>query len=194
MPWASIVLDFETARGMINLLTIASALVIVAASYRHIQWRELSKMIALMGVGLLIGIYLVQIINIPLLLKIYGVFVILVALHGLFHLQAKRDNGERTFLPDWGLNLLLFLAGIIHGMYVSGGALIVIYAAMKFADKQMFRVTVAMIWIFLNMVVFSADLAMTSVTWDMLRWFLIALGPCLLATYIGVRQNSHSCR
>ena len=42
---------------------------------------------------------------------------------------------------------VIFAAGIIHGMFVSGGALLVIYAAGALKDKEEFRATIALIWL-----------------------------------------------
>lgn len=39
---------------------------------------------------------------------------------------------------------------IIHGMFVSGGALLVIYATQVLKEKEEFRATVAPVWVVLN--------------------------------------------
>ena len=42
------------------------------------------------------------------------------------------------------------LAGIIHGMFVSGGALLVVYASGALPRKEEFRATMAAVWFFLG--------------------------------------------
>ena len=42
---------------------------------------------------------------------------------------------------------ILLAAGMIHGMFVSGGALLVVYATLVLKDKEEFRATVALIWV-----------------------------------------------
>ncbi|WDC85295.1 hypothetical protein PL321_07590 [Caloramator sp. mosi_1] len=52
------------------------------------------------------------------------------------------------------LSLILLLAGIIHGMFVVGGPLVVIYATYKLKDKETFRATLSLVWIVLNGLIF----------------------------------------
>ena len=57
-----------------------------------------------------------------ILLIIYGVIILLIAGKNLL------CHRQRT-LPKALLLVILLLAGVIHGMFVSGGALLVVYAA-----------------------------------------------------------------
>ena len=194
MPMSSNLIGFETARGMMNFLTIMSAVVIVAGSYKAIHWKELGEMVSVMLIGLIIGIGLIRIVEIPILLKIYGVMILIIALRGILQISGVR-LGREDFLPkkirDFLMLLVLFGAGIFHGMYVSGGALVVIYAAQKFQDKTTFRVTVAMIWILLNTFIGVSDAVSGRLTGEMFRYFLIGILPCLGATFIGVRLQKY---
>ena len=45
---------------------------------------------------------------------------------------------------------LLAGGGIIHGLFASGGPLIVYHASREIPDKQVFRVTLSTLWILLN--------------------------------------------
>ena len=42
---------------------------------------------------------------------------------------------------------VILAAGVIHGMFVSGGALLVIYASSALKKKEEFRATMAMLWV-----------------------------------------------
>ena len=42
---------------------------------------------------------------------------------------------------------VILAAGVIHGMFVSGGALLVIYASSALKEKEEFRATMAMLWV-----------------------------------------------
>ena len=46
-----------------------------------------------------------------------------------------------------GMMLVILAAGVIHGMFVSGGALLVIYASTALKEKEEFRATMAMLWV-----------------------------------------------
>ena len=91
-----------------------------------------------MFIGVFIGEYIYSFLKTELLLQIFSVFVIAVALMGLL----GKKNRE---LPDLALDLILLLAGVIHGMFVSGGPLLIVYAVKKLPEKNQFRTTVSMI-------------------------------------------------
>ena len=52
---------------------------------------------------------------------------------------------------------VLLGAGVVHGMFVSGGALLVVYAAATFRDKEVFRSTLAAVWVILNGLLMGKD-------------------------------------
>ena len=121
-----------------------SGLMIAVTGYRHINWKELLKMSAVMLFGMFAGIQICRIVKSEnILLTIYGIIIVVVALKNLcIHTEKK--------LPDLILWIVLILAGIIHGMFVSGGALLVIYATQVLKEKEEFRATVAPVWVVLN--------------------------------------------
>ena len=90
-------------------------------------------MSAVMLVGMFAGIQICRIVKSEnILLTIYGIIIVVVALKNLcIHTEKK--------LPDLILWIVLILAGIIHGMFVSGGALLVIYATQVLKEKEEFR-------------------------------------------------------
>ena len=59
---------------------------------------------------------------------------------------------QQKFMPEWALWIILALAGLIQGMFVSGGALLVIYAVQKLRDQQQFRITLSAVWTVLNLI------------------------------------------
>ena len=122
MPPSVYLLGLDHAKVVLNVMAWLSGLMIAVTGYRHINWKELLKMSAVMLVGMFAGIQICRIVKSEnILLTIYGIIIVVVALKNLcIHTEKK--------LPDLILWIVLILAGIIHGMFVSGGALLVIYA------------------------------------------------------------------
>jgi len=56
----------------------------------------------------------------------------------------------------WGY-VLLVLAGIAHGIFVSGGPLLISYLAKNIENKDRFRATISLIWVVLNTVILLDD-------------------------------------
>lgn len=79
-------------------------------------------MFVLMAAGMVVGMKIFEVFPMQQLLTFYGIMIIVIALDKLFVKKQLR-------LPAVLMLFVIFAAGIIHGMFVSGGALLVIYAA-----------------------------------------------------------------
>ena len=161
MPPSVYLLGLDHAKVVLNVMAWLSGLMIAVTGYRHINWKELLKMSAVMLVGMFAGIQICRIVKSEnILLKIYGIIIVVFELKNLcIHTEKK--------LPDLILWIVLILAGIIHGMFVSGGALLVIYATQVLKEKEEFRATVAPVWVVL------------------IRLICISILPLLIATWLG---------
>lgn len=148
-------------------------------SVQGINWKELLKMSAVMLVGMFAGIQICRIVKSEnILLTIYGIIIVVVALKNLcIHTEKK--------LPDLILWIVLILAGIIHGMFVSGGALLVIYATQVLKEKEEFRATVAPVWVVLNFFLMVTQFRSGLVGTADIRLICISILPLLIATWLG---------
>ena len=54
--------------------------------------------------------------------------------------------------------LLLIGAGIVHGMFVSGGPLLIGYLSNEIKEKTSFRATISTVWIILNSMILVQDI------------------------------------
>jgi uncharacterized membrane protein YfcA len=144
-------LIFPMKETVILLVIIGGlqSLWIVLRYYKHIQWRILLwRIVPFCGLGLPIGIYFFDYLCGPQLKMYFGIFVVLVATVELVNLY--RTKGATRDLPlSVGIALLL-AGGIIHGIFASGGPLIVYYASRRFEEKAVFRATLSMLWLVLN--------------------------------------------
>ena len=162
MPPSVYLLGLDHAKVVLNVMAWLSGLMIAVTGYRHINWKELLKMSAVMLFGMFAGIQICRIVKSEnILLTIYGIIIVVVALKNLcIHTEKK--------LPDLILWIVLILAGIIHGMFVSGGALLVIYAT------QVLNFFL-MVTQFRSGLVGMADI----------RLICISILPLLIATWLG---------
>lgn len=179
MPPSVYLLGLSHAKVVLNAMAWISGLMIAVTGYQHINWKELAKMSGFMLVGMAAGVQICRVVKSEeILLSIYGVVIIAVALKNLcIHSEKK--------LPPAVLGVILLLAGIIHGMFVSGGALLVIYATQVLKDKEEFRATVAPVWVVLNSVLIFTQVQSGAIGQADIRRILISILPLLAATWIG---------
>ena len=143
MPPGIFLQGIDTAKMVLNILGILFSIWIIFISYKDIDWKEVKKILVFMIIGVALGMKLFTLLPLGFLLKIYAFFIILMALKGIF------IKGEIQ-TPKWVLIGVILLAGVVHGMFVSGGPLIMIYVAKKLKSKSSFRATLAVVWIVLN--------------------------------------------
>lgn len=145
MPVGVSLLGLTDTVVVLNVMGVLACGSLALMNLRDVNWREYGKIVGVMVVLMFVGIWLDTIMPIPVLLRIYGVIVIFVGAKNLFFPSGKD-------MPEWSLWIILALAGLIQGMFVSGGAFLVIYAVQKIKDKQQFRITLSMVWATLNLI------------------------------------------
>ncbi len=170
----------DTAKPVLNLVALLVSLYIVIFHFKDIDWKHFITIILTVGIGFSVG-YLVEMIPMEskILLYIYGSIVILIAILFFF------IDFEKINLPKWLLITFLFLGGIVHKLYVSGGPFVVIYALHELKDKNKFRATLSLLWIILNSVLFTTQMVQglfTSHTWIL---FGIGAGATIISMIIG---------
>ena len=178
MPVSMQLIGVLEAKVILNIMAFVSCLWITVENRKYIKYKILGKIILLMGVGMIAGIWIFDKISLDFLLPCYGVFILAIALKKLL-------IPKETAVPDWLLTLSLLAAGILHGMVVSGGALLVVYASSVIKDKDEFRATVAPVWVILNLFLMLSDEIHGYMTAEIFKMTGLGIVPLFLAIYIG---------
>lgn len=114
MPAGMATVGMQESVAMLNATGMIGCGLIAIQNWKHINWRELAIMLAVMTPFMFVGIWLDTVLPLGILSKIYGAIVVVVGVRGLVLKQQR-------FMPKWLLAVLLVLAGLIQGMFVSGG-------------------------------------------------------------------------
>lgn len=112
------------------------------------------RILPIMGVGMGLGYLLaVQGGSRPELKQLLGGLVSLFALRELWQLHhgAPPGSGGR-----WTSLLSIFSAGIVHGLYGTGGPLLVYGLGREGLDRARFRATITAVWFILNLVLIGS--------------------------------------
>ena len=176
MPFSIILMGSEFSRTVLNILGILASLGVVILNRKHINWKEVLKICVIMLVGMVGGYLILSYVDISkqILLLILAGFVLLFTLIGIYTTFVKKNVIEEKPVQDivpgenytqsveeitiykdpWYKEALLYallvIAGVVHGMYVCGGPLLIIYATKKLKDRDEFRSTLSMVWVALN--------------------------------------------
>lgn len=126
-------------------LNMGMSAFLVARNYHHIAWRFLLvDIVPLVGTFSAVGIALFHLPNKTLYAAILGAFVVSLAL-----LQLLRP-ATRPLVRAWRY-VFLALGGLAHGLFGSGGPMIVYVARRRLPDPAAFRATLCLLWLILNL-------------------------------------------
>lgn len=121
---------------------------LLARHYQHIHWPTLFRLILpLMASGTLLGYFLRPWLGEQLLQALFGALVLWFAGRELW--KVYRGIAARNHHPLWTRGWML-AAGITHGLYASGGPLLVYALSGVQLSKAAFRATLITVWFSLN--------------------------------------------
>ena len=184
MPFSVMLIGYDAAKAILNLLGLLASVYIVIICFKHINKKELGKMTGIMLAGMAAGMYLKRFFtaNPSLLYKTLGIIVIAFAVMNSVKFFRHREDKE---LPAPVSVILLVLSGVVHGMFVCGGPLLVTYASGKLKDKDEFRGTLSAVWIILNGILFVSDIIGGSFDAPTVRLTLISAAVLAAALVTG---------
>lgn len=194
MPPSIMLVGYSVAKPILNVLAIFSGVYVFMTHGKHVNWKELRKVAAVMILGIAAGIFLKSLFvgKESLLYKCLGIFVIVLAVQGYYRqIKPKMEIPENV--PGMGKKgtiqsySLLVGAGIVHGMFVSGGPLLIGYLSKVIKDKVSFRATISTIWIILNTIILFDDIHAGFWNAELIKLTLIALPFLIVGMAIGAR-------
>ena len=166
MPFSIMLVGYDTAKPILNLLGIVVSVGVVTINFKALNKKEFFRIISVMLIGMVGGFLIVHRFNVNpnVLYKLLGVIVIGFMGLGCYHSfskkykekqeKARAENKEKTSV--WSFAVLV-LAGIVHGMFSCGGPLMVVYASERLKGRDEFRVTVSATWCVLNSIILFTD-------------------------------------
>ena len=154
---------------------------------RDVNWRLLATLLLPgMCVGGGVGRLVSQLVSGPTLKLIYGVFVVSVAARELNAARLARGDDPVPGAPPLPPPLAFLgtvAAGVIHGIYASGGPLLVYVVGRLGFPKAAFRATLITVWLPLNTVLlglFVAEGSLSAVDAPAVAGLLIPVGCALV--------------
>ena len=189
MPPTIKLIGVGEAKALLNAIAQISSLMIICTGFRYINWKEFFKMFICMIIGMAAGIKIFEVFPLHQLLILYGIMIIVIALKKLISSRddKKASSDSRVHIPEWCMIIILLAAGVIHGMFVSGGALLVVYASSVLKDKEEFRATVAMIWLTTGCYMTGTQVMLGNFNTHVIMLLLVGIVPVFAGTIIGTK-------
>ena len=181
MPGTIQLIGMTYAKVISTLIGTYNCVVLAFMTWRFVNWHEVKKITVLIIPGMLVGFWLYYFLDVKVLLYIYGSVIVAVAIRTFLKQDGPRKMGLITTL------LVMFFAGLMQSLFVSGGAFVVLYAVCVFKDKDEFRATLSTLWVFLNLIVLAQEGIAGEINTDNFLLSLYVGIPALFGIYFGNR-------
>ncbi len=189
MPFGIMLVGYNVAKPVLNILGLLSGIYIFMGNRKYINWKEFCKVVFIMAVGIIAGVGIKQLLTgqEEAMYKALGVFIILLSAQGFYRLKYPQKSEKYISKKvEVGKDLTLLVgAGIVHGIFVSGGPLLIGYLAKKLQDKQVFRATISTVWIILNALIMIDDIYSGLWTIELVKTQMISIPFLLIGMFIG---------
>lgn len=193
VAFASQLMPFDVILPVIAPLNVALSLYIAVRHRAQTEWRLLlRRLLPLAAFGVPVGLLLFRYRDQGGLRLLFGVFVIAVAAVELrpllagFRGAAARAAGP---LPAWAAAGGLFAGGLLHGLFNTGGPMLVYVVARELPDKSRFRSTMGTLFVPLTAALI-VDYAMQGLmTRHTVSVTLLSALPVVLGVWLGERLH-----
>ncbi|MGD2272443.1 MAG: sulfite exporter TauE/SafE family protein, partial [Desulfobacterales bacterium] len=144
--------------------------------------------IPIMGIGLLIGIAAFNILHGNLLKKLFGLLVVGLSVHELYRLL--KNETRQSAASKLTSGLYIFSAGLIQGIYASGGPLLVYAMNRLNLAKSIFRSTISALWLIANIIMTVSYIVTHKMNWVSLKYFGLLLPVIIIGIIAGEKLHA----
>jgi uncharacterized membrane protein YfcA len=155
--------------------------------WRHVDGALLARRVLPMaGAGLLVGLSLYRYAARPELQRAFGVMVVLI---GLNELRKELWPPASVAVGRVRGNALLLAGGVVHGVFGTGGVLIVAALAGDRLEKRRMRATLAAMWLVMNVAMMANFIGHGAVGTVSLRRSALLLPAVAIGGWLGDRVH-----
>jgi uncharacterized membrane protein YfcA len=161
MPFVTALLGIQMGVKSLTVIAWLLAVYIVIRNHKDINFKQFFIICSGMLLGLPVGMYIFRTFNNENLKIFLAIFICIVSVYQLVMMfinkedQSKEDVKPLNRLQKVLYFVLLFFGGIVHGIFSSGGPIVVLYAKQQLKDKKSFRATLCLLWATLNTIIIA---------------------------------------
>ena len=180
MPLLAMAVGLKTASPLVAFVGPTISLLILAGSWRKVEFKAAGRLIAATLLGIPVGIYgLARLPEAPLKIAL-GLVILLYGVFGLVRPRAKLKN-EKAWMP-WALGAS---AGVLGGAYNTNGPPIVAYGMLRGWPPESFRATLQGYFLPTGLAILAGHGIAGLWTGTVLKLFVYSLPAIVLGVLLG---------
>ena len=185
VTFAAQLLPLDVLVPFVAPLNVALSSYIAVRHRRQVQWRQLGRRIVpLVGLGVPLGLLLFNLRELAWLKLVFALFVVTLAALQL-RLSLKRVSGGELPLQRLPAAGLLWGGGIVHGLFGTGGPLIVYVLGREMKDKGAFRASLGAMFVPMTTALIVDYVLVGLMTPQVLRLVAMAAPVMLMGIWFG---------
>ncbi len=178
-------MDVTEVLAMFLPVNLVMSLYLLTRYRALVEWRTLTRrVLPWMGAGLIVGLVSGSLAGQPALKALFAALVVVLASRELWVMRAGRTEDLSPISPPRAAGALL-AAGVVHGLFATGGPLVVYVLGKTVAQKGHFRATLAALWTVLNSALILSYLRQGHIDASTLQTSALMLVPLLIGGAIG---------
>lgn len=148
-----LLIGWETrpAVALLVMVGLVQATLVACLTWRGVRGRTLLHILVVAGVGIPIGFLIGNVLPRRGLDMLLGLLLMAAGASRLLEHWGRKEYRP----PNWLMNALLIVGGIVHGAFGSGGVTLTIYGRYALKDKEAFRGTLSVMWVVMNLFVLA---------------------------------------
>jgi uncharacterized membrane protein YfcA len=174
--------DIRDAVVVLLLVNLPAELLVVVTAWREIAWRGVAAIMAGVAVGIPLGAWWLGIAEPGWLLALLGLVLLLV---GIAFLATPGDRRVRW--PGWAAPPIGLAAGLLTGLFGTGGPPLVLYYRLAGVAKASFRGNLMAIFLLMTLVRVPSYAAVGLITAERLWSGLVVMPAVLAGAWLGHR-------
>jgi len=181
----------ELVAVLVPLNLILSAYIVMRYGGQIHKRMLFKKILPFTLLGMPLGIYLFRYSNELPLGLIFGITVIFLAGFELFRIfRSSSEDSKKPLAVLWG-SVVLFIGGIMQGLYASGGPFVVYFTSRSSLNKGQFRSTLSLLWLILNIVLTFSLVNSGKIDSESLQYSAYLLPFVLGGMFVGSKVHHH---
>lgn len=149
MPASIQLIGYDSARVTINIVTLAACSILCIRQRQYIRISTLSHLLIILMGAMILTLWIRPLLPYAWMAHAYGIFLIILGVKKLWYPANKT-------LSNFKIVVMTMLAGMIHTLFLSGGALLALVLFQLLPKKEEFRATISFAWVVLDgLLIFS---------------------------------------
>lgn len=191
IPLLAMFLDIKAVIPLAALAAVSITVVILVQLRHQFDWQKIYPLIVGAVPGIPVGVFFLKRLDREVIHWILGVILIVYSLYSLLSRSSPRITGRRWAYASG------FLSGCFGGAFSAGGPPVIVYMSLQEWGKDEIKVSLQGYFLVAGLLIVFLHALSGITTFDVVRYFLVALPELILGTYLGslvygrIREESY---